>query len=300
MKIILESIIGVTLLCTITIATPLSRYIHQNSVRDEQVCNNSPALCSRPYSSITHLGAHVSERLHRLHHVPIAKANINWTHPKDAPFVRTASNGFTPSGNQFYDSTAALDAGVRLLSAQVHQSDKAWRLCHSDCALYDAGLLKNWLAKVNSWLDDHKNDVVTILLVNSDGADASTLGAIFEDAGIDKRAYKPEDTTKPPKEWPSLGEMIRQNKRLVVFVTGLDPNGNKEAPYLLDEFTFVFENPYDVSDAADFTCEADRPDRVKGNQKKALDAGMMPLMNHCEYSLLHPTKTQNWRRAFQF
>ncbi|KAI9659231.1 MAG: hypothetical protein M1831_003813 [Alyxoria varia] len=263
MKTILECLIGVALLCTLTTtATPLSRNSHQNAVRDEQVCNNSPALCSRPYSNITHLGAH------------------------DAPFVRTASNGFTPSGNQFYDSIAALDSGVRLLSAQVHHSDGDWHLCHSDCALYDAGLLKNWLSKINNWLDNHETDVVTILLVNSDGADASTLGGIFEDAGIDKRAYKPDDTTKPLKKWPTLGEMIRQDKRLVAFVAGLDPNKNTEAPYLLDEFTFAFENPYDVSNAQDFSCEADRPDTVKGDAEKALDAGMMPFVNHFLYDKL--------------
>lgn len=39
-------------------------------------CNNSPDLCSRPYSAITHLGAH------------------------DSPFLRDASTKFSDSGNQ--------------------------------------------------------------------------------------------------------------------------------------------------------------------------------------------------------
>src|SRR5215469_8287783 len=99
-------------------------------------CNNSPSLCSRSYSNITHLGAH------------------------DSPFVANSSNSFTVSGNQFYSSTTQLSAGVRLLTAQVHNGNSSTgeteiHLCHSSCRLYDAGKLEDWLSGIKGWMDDN-------------------------------------------------------------------------------------------------------------------------------------------------
>ena len=97
-------------------------------------CNNSPDLCSRSYSDITHLGAH------------------------DAAFVRDSSTDYTVSGNQYYNATVALSAGVRLLSAQVHQENGEWHLCHSSCDLLDAGKLSDWLSAIKTWIDGNPND----------------------------------------------------------------------------------------------------------------------------------------------
>ena len=229
----------------------------------QQICNNSPDLCSKTYNNITHLGAH------------------------DSPFVRNVSNGFTPAGDQFYNSTTQLDSGVRLLSGQIHKvtangGAAEYHLCHTNCDLYDAGSLSDWLNSLNSWLDSNPNDVITILLVNSDNADAPTLGSIFSGSEMDQKAYKPNDTTQATSDWPTLGEMIQQNKRLVAFVASLDPAKNQVAPYLLDEFTFMFENPYDYDDPSTFSCDPDRPDTFGRNPTAALASKRLPFMNHCK------------------
>jgi hypothetical protein len=65
----------------------------------QNACNNSPDLCNRAYNNITHLGAH------------------------DSPFLRNAETSFSTSGNHYYNTTIQLDAGVRLLSAQIHKSN---------------------------------------------------------------------------------------------------------------------------------------------------------------------------------
>lgn len=49
----------------------------QTSSTPLSACNNSPDLCRRSYSSVTHLGAH------------------------DSPFLRDASTGYSESGNQY-------------------------------------------------------------------------------------------------------------------------------------------------------------------------------------------------------
>lgn len=224
-------------------------------------CNNSPNLCSRSYSNITHLGAH------------------------DSPFISnaTTTNVIGDAGNQNVNSIAQLNAGVRLLTAQVHNNNGEWHLCHSSCTLLDAGSLSSWLSTIKTWLDANPNDVVTILLVNSDDATAGDLNGEFVAADITSYAYQPPSTTTALTTWPTLQEMISNNTRLVTFVASLTPSTNTDAPYLLDEFTFVFENDYNVTSASDFSCVADRPASVSGQTSSALSLGLLPLVNHFLY-----------------
>ncbi|QDS69280.1 hypothetical protein FKW77_002358 [Venturia effusa] len=233
----------------------------QSSTSTSTACNNSPALCSRGYGNITHLGAH------------------------DSPFVSNSSNRYTSSGNQFFNSTTQLDAGVRLLSAQIHSAsstDPSLHLCHSDCALYDAGPLTTWLASISTWLDDNPYDVVTILLVNSVNADATTLATQFSSSGITKHAYTPATVPTSAAGWPTLQTLITANTRLITFVASM-PSGNAAAPYLLDEFASVWENPYDNTSPSNFTCIPDRPATVKGSLTTAKTSGKLFLMNHFLY-----------------
>ena len=122
--------------------------------------------------------------------------------------------------------------------------------------------------------------MVTVLLVNSDGASASDLHAQFQAAGITKYAYTPPSTTTALAVWPTLQQLIDNNTRLITFTASLSPSSNTVAPYLLDEFTFLFENPFSVTDANNFSCVANRPASVDGNTQLALQENLLPLMNH--------------------
>ena len=87
-----------------------------------------------------------------------------------------------------------------------------------------------------------------------------------------------------PVTWPTLGELITSGKRLVVWIAGIDPATTTNAPYLLDEFSFIFENNYDITDPSGFPCDADRPSNVKGDPANALSKGLLPLLNHFLYT----------------
>lgn len=228
------------------------------------VCNNAASLCSKSYGNVTLLGAH------------------------DSAFLSDSSTSYSSSGNQYYNSTVQLNAGVRLLTAQVHSYTEngasEWHLCHSSCSLLDAGKLSDWLAEIKSWMDSNTNDVVTILLVNSDDATASDLASEFSTSGIDEYAYTPESTTTAPSEWPTLETMIANNTRLVTFVASLSASSNTVAPYLLDEFNFLFENPYDNTDPSNYTCTPDRPTSLKGDTAAAASGDRLFLMNHFLYA----------------
>jgi hypothetical protein len=229
----------------------------QTAATTSTACNNSPSLCSRSYGNITHLGAH------------------------DSAFVSNSTNKFTSSGNQFYNSTTQLDVGVRLLSAQIHTANATGselRLCHTDCSLYDAGTLVDWLSSIKTWLDANTNEVVTILLVNSVDASSATLGADYTASGADKYAYK-FGSGGAPSSWPTLQALITANTRLITFVASL-ADSNSAAPYLLDEFTFIYENQYSVTAPSNFSCLPDRPTSVQGSITSAKSSGRMFLMNH--------------------
>ena len=223
-----------------------------------RACNNSPQLCSRSYGNITHLGAH------------------------DSPFVSNDTNNFSIAGNQFYNSTIQLDAGVRLLTAQIHNSmdgSAQLHLCHSSCALYDAGTLVDWLSSIKTWLDNNPNDVVTILFVNSDGATSTALGNIYDSSGITKYIFSPNFNSPPaPSSWPTLSSLISSDTRLITFVDSL-PSGNDGTPYIMPEFTFVFENQYNVTSPTDFSCDPNRPPSLI-SVAQAESSNMLFLQNH--------------------
>lgn len=219
-------------------------------------CNNSPDLCNRNYDNITHMGAH------------------------DVAFLRDSSTRFQTSGNTFYNATVALSAGIRLLQAQVHNENGVLQLCHSSCLLADAGTLTDWLAKINIWMDTNPNEVVTILLVNSDSQAASAFGASYTASGISKYGYKPVSASATPN-WPTLQTMITANTRLVSFIANITPD--PAFPYLLNEFTYVFETPFDVQSLSGFNCTVDRPSTLS-SATSAISFGFMGLMNHFAYT----------------
>ncbi|KAK3692254.1 PLC-like phosphodiesterase [Podospora appendiculata] len=219
-------------------------------------CNNSPKLCSRAYNNITHMGAH------------------------DSSFLRDASTSNSIAGDQYYNATVALSAGIRLLQTQVHDYLGGLELCHTSCALLDAGSLEAWLAKIKYWLDHNANEVVTLLLVNSDNKNASDFGLAFESSGLDTYGYVPTSNSST-KDWPTLQSMITSNKRLVTFIASITPSPSY--PYLLNEFTYVFETPYDVKSLSNFTCNLDRPSS-QSSAASALKAQMLPLLNHFAYT----------------
>ncbi|KAI8625258.1 PLC-like phosphodiesterase [Xylariaceae sp. FL1651] len=244
------------ILSTITTATPVSTGVAASASASAPTtaCNNSPNLCTRSYSNITHMGAH------------------------DSAFLRDASTQNSVAGNQYYNATIALDAGLRLLQAQVHDLNGAIELCHTSCDLLDAGSLQDWLSDIKFWMDNNPNDVVTLLLVNSDNQDVAEFGTVFEASGIAEYGYTPSGNG-----WPTLQSMITAKTRLVTFIASV--TASSAYPYLLSEFDYVFETAYEVTSLSGFNCTLDRPSS-QASAASALSAGLLPLANHFAYNVL--------------
>lgn len=170
---------------------------------------------------------------------------------------------------------------MRLLTAQVHNSNGAWHLCHTSCDLLDAGTLESWLAEIKSWMDSNTNDVVTVLLVNSDNATPAELATQFTSSGISKYAYTPASISSAPATWPTLQTLINDGTRLMTFVASMDPSQiDSTNSYLMNEFAFIFENPFDNTSNANFTCAPNRPTSVLNSVSAAQSLNLMSLMNH--------------------
>ncbi|KAK6076797.1 hypothetical protein SCUP234_03208 [Seiridium cupressi] len=204
-------------------------------------CNGNSALCDRKYSNVTFIGAH------------------------NSPFV-----GVLPTQNQLTDVTAQLDQGVRYLTAQTHDKDGAIELCHTDCDLLDVGTLQTYLSPIKTWLDANANDVVTLLLTNGDAIDINKFADAFTAAGLDSYAYVP-GADLALDDWPTLGTFVVNNKRLIVF---MDYNSDtSKVNYILDEFKYYFETPFDPTDSEFPQCDLDRP-------AGASPDGRMFIVNH--------------------
>jgi len=200
--------------------------------RRADVCNGHAELCGRSYGNVTFAGAHDS--------------------------FAASTNPLQLSADQEVNITAQLDLGIRLLQAQSHVNDGVLHFCHTSCALFDGGTVEDYLKTVKTWLDGNPNEVLTLLFTNPEGQDVQTVwDPIFKSAGMDQLAFVPSTSPNPIKQsdWPTLGEMIDSGKRVVVFMdASVDMT---RVPYILDEFQFVWETPFDSTDAT-FPCKVDR------------------------------------------
>ena len=211
-------------------------------VRAQTLCNGYAELCSRKYSNITTIGAH------------------------DSAFV-----GELPQDNQDVSVTAQLDAGIRFLQVQSHKNlFGSLQLCHTSCFELDAGTVESYLSTVKTWLDAHPNEVVTLLIVNGDNVPVSEFDDAYTSSGLKTLAYTPPTSPLAIDAWPTLQDLITANTRLVAF---LDAGADPSVPYILDEFSYFFETPFDTLDPAFPECTIDRPAGAKAD-------GRMYIVNH--------------------
>ncbi|PKS07587.1 hypothetical protein jhhlp_006193 [Lomentospora prolificans] len=216
--------------------------------KNTQPCNNYVEFCERKYSNITVVGCH------------------------NSPFVRKGSS----AANQQLDVVHQLNDGVRFLQAQIQwptDGSNVPHFCHSSCDMLDAGPITDWLTTVREWVDNHPYDVVTILLGNGNYSKPDLYAPHIEASGILKYAYRPPFVPMALDDWPTLSEMILKGKRVVMF---LDYEANPtEFPWLLDEFSQMWETPFDPIDNT-FPCTVQRPPDLAADAAK----DRLYLLNH--------------------
>jgi len=211
------------------------------------VCNGHAEFCTRSYGKITYVGSHDS--------YAITKTQVG--------------SGNNIGANQDQNVTQQLNDGIRLLQVQALNQSGTIKLCHTSCSLLDGGTLQDYLSIVKAWLDANPNEVLTLLIVNINNLPPTNFDVVFRAVGLDTISYRPPTANLTADSWPSLGSLIDINQRLLTF---LDNTADLvTVPYLIDEFTNIWETPFNVLDPA-FDCSINR---TKGDP-----ANQMYLINH--------------------
>ncbi|KAG0182329.1 hypothetical protein DFQ28_009758 [Apophysomyces sp. BC1034] len=84
--------------------------------------------------------------------------------------------------------------------------------------------------------------------------DVNTLATAYTTSTIMPYVYSHNNLSEP---WPTLQEMINSGKRVINFVDARADTD--EVPWLMYQFSSVFETPYDNTDMHGFKCTVDRP-----------------------------------------
>lgn len=209
-------------------------------------CNTNDEYCDRKYSNVSLVGTH------------------------DSAFDTSLGD---PRDDQDELVTLQLDSGIRFLQSQVHYFNNSLSMCHTSCALLYAGTLHDYLVPIKTWLDSNENDVLTLLIVNGDRTNITEFAKVFADVGLDKMAFIPATSPKTLSidDWPTYAELIEAETRVVIFIdSGADET---QVPYILYEWNYFFETPYDVLNGSFNECTLDRPPNSSPD-------GKMYIMNH--------------------
>ncbi|EFX02467.1 hypothetical protein CMQ_5828 [Grosmannia clavigera kw1407] len=219
-----------------------------DETEDLPVCNGYAELCTRRYGDVTMVGTH------------------------NSAFVQRNSL----AANQELSVHDQLDDGVRFLQAQMHwaRNDLEPHFCHTSCDLLDAGPITDWLGQVKDWVERHPRDVVTILLGNGNYARPEMYAPYIESTGLVDFAYAPSNPPVNLQDWPTLGKMIDSRQRVVMM---LDYKADETVyPWLLDEFSYMWETPFDPLINSGIPCSTQRPPNLSDEQA----SNMLYLLNH--------------------
>ena len=230
-------------------------------------CNNYPEFCNRAYSNITEVCAHNSA----------FSIKNNAASNQALTITQQLNDGIRMRKFSPILSFQTTDTNQWLVQGETHWVNDTVYNCHTSCSLLNAGTWQSSLETLVTWLEANPYDVVTWLIVNSDfssGTTASNYTAAIEASGIRNYLYEPEYVPQHRDQWPTLGEMILSGKRVVMF---MDYNANQtEVPYILDEFTHMWETPYSPTNQS-FPCTQQRPPGLSTAQAKE---NYMYLANH--------------------
>ena len=222
---------------------------------DEPRCLGTSDLCERRYDEVAFLATHnamatTADRFIGPLQDPDITAQLNdgarallldtytWERP-DEVAPRLELSGFGPAMRQEI---------LALIDRANPRRPGLW-LCHAICRA-GAIPLASTLRRIGAWLDANEGEVVTLILQN--GITGAETEQAFRDAGVERLLYTP--SPDPAAPWPTLGRMVRDGRRLVVF----SEHGDGPAPWYRDFYDYAMETPFTFASPEAMSCVPNR------------------------------------------
>lgn len=155
--------------------------------------------------------------------------------------------------NQSHGLTQQLDAGVRGLMLDVHTVNGQPYLVHNKPWLGKRPLVEG-LREIARFMKSHPQAVLTIIFESY--VPAKSVQQAFRDAKLLDSLHQQQRQAP----WPTLRQMIRSGKRLVVFTD----RGGGEWPGYHGVWTFCQETHFSVRKVADFSYRRNRGQASNG------------------------------------
>ena len=215
-------------------------------------CLGSAQMCSMRYDEVAYLTTHNA----------MATTAARFLGPlQDSDIISQLDEGARAMQIDTYRWESSDEVAKRLASSDLPPDLKAelprlinmfnpprpglW-LCHSVCRAGASPLVPT-LERLRTWLDANPGEIVTLII--EDEITPEQTEQAFAAAGLTRLIFTP--SADPQAEWPTLGQMVRFDRRLVVFAEQADG----PAPWYRNFYKYGMETPFSASSPADLTCE---------------------------------------------
>jgi hypothetical protein len=232
-------------------------------------CNGHAELCDRPFDEVAYAASHNAMSVARepgwflAEQIDPIAVQLDqgvrallvdvWSGVPAGDVVRTARSSYAEALE-----IAEEELGPEIVAAALRVAEsiageavgtEARFLCHGLCETGSTPFLEA-LAELRAWMAGHPDEVVTLFV--EDHVDADLIAADIVAAGLLPFVHEP--VVGAP--WPTLGEMVRSGRRLVVMLE--EGNGGAEAPWLVNGFEITQETPYTFPTVESFSCDPNR------------------------------------------
>lgn len=190
-----------------------------------QPCNGHAALCSRSFDQVVFAGTHNSHSA------------------RDAGFPAV-------NANQEHDIARQLEDGIRVLLIDIYPDEAdpdTVLMCHGPCTLASTPHLEG-LAAITAFLQANPREVLTIIY--EDHVAVTEIEQDYADSGAQALVY----AHAPGEPWPTLGEMIDADTRLVVTAE----SGGPPPSWLHHVWDEAWDTPYGPMTVEELSCELNR------------------------------------------
>ncbi len=184
-----------------------------------ETCNGHAELCERTFDTVVLAGTHNA----------MSNADDGWSIP-----------------NQPHPMSVQLEDGVRGMLIDTHMWEGEPYLCHGYCELGATPLVEG-LAVVRAFLDANRGEVMTFII--EDGVSPDVTAEAFAAADLDRLVYTWEGGA-----WPTLGELVASDQRLVVTAESQGP----PPEWYHHAWDLYVDTPYSFASVDEFSCDVNR------------------------------------------